>query len=186
VEPVIDDPGAVTVLVQHVPGETPDQASARWRNEQWPEHVRTVTVFEAVDGDGVVLYAQLDTDTPPAELSGWQHYRRHRSTRLTSEPSKFFALNTFDSPDDETTREWLDAVQAFERNFEVPEGIIESHAHTKVDGTGFLNYAGWTDQRHHDEFTAKGVMQRAFAEVPPPGPPGPINGGFRIHATFAH
>jgi len=105
---------------------------------------------------------------------------------LTSEPPKFFALNAFDSPDDETTREWLDAVQAFERNFEVPEGIVESHAHIKVDGTGFLNYAGWIDERHHDEFTATGVMERAFAEVPPPGAPGPINGGFRIHATFAH
>lgn len=184
-EPVIDAPDIVTVLVQHVPGETPDQVSARWHNEPWPEHVRTVTVFEPVDGDGVVVYVQLNTDTPPAELSAWPHYRRHSGTRLTSEPATFFALNTFDTPDDETTMKWLDAVHAFERNFDVPDGITESHAHIKVDGTGFLNYAGWTDQPHHDAFVAEGVMERAFAEVPPPGAPGPINGGFRIHATLA-
>lgn len=184
-EPVIDDPAVVSVLVQSFPDADAAKVATRWRNDAWPEQVHTLTVFEEVGGGAVVVYAQLTADAPPAELAEWGHYRRYRSTpRLNERAAEFFAINTFDSPSWGTAQKWIDAVQVLEGNAGVPEGIIDGHAHIKTDGSGLLNYSAWTGASAHTAFLSDGVLLSAFAELPPPGAPGPVNGGFRVHTAL--
>lgn len=183
--PVIDDPTVVSVLLQSLPDADPAAVVAEWCQAEWPSSLRTLTVYKNVDGPGVVLYAQLDSPDRPAGFEKWEQYRHYRSTPpLSGQKAEFFALNTFDSPDEQTTLAWIDAVQVLENAAGVPEGIVSGHAHVKADGTGLLNWSGWTSSRAHADFAASGVLQRAFAELAPPGPPGPVNGGFRVHTVL--
>jgi hypothetical protein len=164
-----------TVLTRRVPAADLDALATHYA--EWP-----LTVYQ--NDTDTVLWLRFDSPDRPAGFDEWEHYHHYRSTpALSDQEPVFFALNTFDSTDDQSTRDWIDAAQVLESDSGVPAGIVCGSAYVKADGTGLLNFSGWTSADAHADFVASGVLRRAFAQLAPPGPPGPVNGGFRRRAN---
>jgi len=103
---------------------------------------RSVSRRNAEPGDG------------PHRGSGGEH-----GPQLGGEPGCLVLVDvTFDGPDEERQRAWVDAVLEALADDSAPHpGGLSAHFHLSSDGTRVLNYAEWTDEQAHlDALAAPG------------------------------
>lgn len=148
-----------------------EQVLAAW--EPWPPGLLSHHVLLGFDGTSVAhvvqwadpAAARAYAAVPGLERRNLVEYELYRGDTLDAGdagdtvPGCIVLVNvTFDGPDADRQRRWIDAVfEALASEPHPAPGAIAGYFHASTDGTRVLNYAQWvSEQAHRDALAAPG------------------------------